>query len=136
MKIFIPYEKKRRYIGKIENGIFQKDVKTAVHLFNNLDAWGIDKQKFYDVILPNATVGVQIYDKQSKYYYRTPIRVFEKFCIKLEEYRGHREQVFLPREYFTKLRYKDLKFEIISEPCLEVKKFLDPENYQEPKLKL
>jgi hypothetical protein len=79
-----------RGIGKLEGGIFRKEVSKKKHLMRALYSWGIDKKVLDEL---GDEIVIEIFDKDEKKTYTTTAKYFR------EEGRvadfGHGEQVFL-----------------------------------------
>lgn len=130
MRLTIPHNGKTRHIGEIRNGIFRRSVSLTAHLFKRLDAWGIDEVIFDGIIANQATTGIQFQETELGEYYRTTVAVYQQYGIRnMPEYKGHRPQIFLPRNYFTKLKFYTSEPTIISEPPLHVLQFIHPERF-------
>lgn len=87
-------------IYKIPSGktVFSKTVKESKHLYRKSDAWGIDAQKYKELIEPNCDY-ILIHDLESGGDYKTRVKIFSKFGEYLH-FKPHRAQIFLPRIYF------------------------------------
>lgn len=111
----------RLKLGVIKNRVFLRTARESEHLFEKLDAWGIDARIFKAVISQRSDFFV-VKDTQRRKYYRTLTSMYEKFG----EYRhyiedhDHRAQIFLPRIYF---RVYDYDMRLIHEACPEALRF-------------
>jgi hypothetical protein len=78
-----------RGIGKLEGGIFRKEVSKKKHLMRALYSWGIDKKVLDDL---GDDIEIEIFDKDEK---KTYVTTASKFREGRTADFGHGEQVFL-----------------------------------------
>jgi len=101
MKIVIKEDNgKRVFIGEVfpKEFKFKKRVRKSIHLFEKLDAWGIDAKYFTGVLLPN-NYEIIIYDTDEHIHYYADAETFKKKG-EFKHYKPHRAQIFLSRKYF------------------------------------
>jgi hypothetical protein len=102
-----------RVIGFLDtnNKIFKKSVWLSKHLFQVLDAWGIDAVYFRDVLYPNG-YKIQIWEREEDEVYEATAEDIMKhgqyYHFKSEK-EDHRSQIFLSRRYWLKLSKADQK---------------------------
>lgn len=98
-----------RIIGNYDYDLnyLNKKVEESKHLYQKLDAWGIDARFWRDVLLPRNSE-IDIFDKENGILYKTKAEIYFKhgefLHFKGEE--DHQAQVFLSRRYFEQIDTK------------------------------
>lgn len=87
-----------RVIGKIWNSKFYKEVSKKKHLYEKLDAWGIDAE-YFDSHVAKCEL-ISILDKDENIVYEVEPRMYRMVGI-YKHFPPHRAQIFLPRSFFT-----------------------------------
>ena len=115
MKVQIQYEDgTKRTIGVIERKIlyefttveiFYKTItsRKALHLFEKLNAFGIDAKSFKEIIVPKCDV-IMIKDKYNDILYATTPNIYNRLGEYLT-FPPHKSQIFLSLVHFK--QYKD-----------------------------
>ena len=85
-------------IGTLHEGNFLKRVKRSKHLHRKTNAWGIDAEKFNNVIYPHVIEHngkIKVFDEENKRLYVTNADNFKLHGIYLH-FKPHKAQIFLP----------------------------------------
>lgn len=102
------YAKNGNYAGTLVGNIFKKQVRGSIHKFRAIGengSWGIDYEIIHAKLKPTHVV--RIIDTEAKILYQTPVKAYiEKGEIKHFKAgtNDHYTQVFLPVEFFTRVR--------------------------------
>lgn len=100
-KIMIDVGGTVKNIGFLEGEVFTTHRKESKHLYQKMDAWGIDV-KAYDGMRQNeGMTTVRVVDKETGITYSTHVDNFMSYGSILH-HKPHRAQVFLPRKYWSK----------------------------------
>ena len=92
-----PVKVGRKFIGWIQGNVFFKKVKKSKHLLRVIPAYGIDKEKFDNVIKPQVSL-IVIIEMEGKVAYMTSTRKFKEKAIERDF--GYGKQYFLPLTYW------------------------------------
>jgi len=92
--------KYKRHIGTIYDGEFYKRVRRSEHLYQELNAWGIDALFFKGKIVEECHT-VKILDTENNVLYTVPVSKFKQYG-EYRTYPPHRAQILLPLSYFER----------------------------------
>ena len=99
-KVYIKTGKGKRLIGNIEDGVFTSHRQSSKHLYNKLNAWGIDCKAYDGLLVDKQLHTIRIIDKDTGITYSTHAENFKKYGTILH-FKPHRVQVFLPLKYWN-----------------------------------
>jgi hypothetical protein len=87
------------HVGDIAGGTFYKKVNLSKHLFKKTDSFGLDAERFKQVI--SRCKEILIYETEEKILYRSTPEQWEKHGNYFT-FQKHRKKIFLSRVYHTK----------------------------------
>jgi hypothetical protein len=88
---------KGKFIGKISEDTFCKNVKKSKHLLRKWNAWGIDKA-IVDSLMRDGVQKIRVHEKEENIDYETSVKDFVEKGVEGDF--GHGKQIFLQLEYF------------------------------------
>lgn len=99
-KVYIQTGVGRRLIGEVDGGIFTTRRQSSKHLYNKLNAWGIDCKAYDGMLKDKELHTIRVIDLDTETTYSTHAENFKKYGTILH-FKPHRTQVFLPLKYWS-----------------------------------
>src|SRR3990167_11459106 len=94
-----------RMVGKLEDGVFTKNVRRSKHFMKIFNGWGIQSSVFNGI--ESRCKEIVINDTESNLIYKTNTKTYREHGILKDM--GHGMQIFLDEKYFEKIVGKQNK---------------------------
>lgn len=105
-KLFIETTKERKNIGWLHERTYYKKVKSSKHLYNTLNAWGIDAEAF-ELRISKECDSIKILDTETNVLYELSVSLFKALAI-YKHHKPHRPQMFVKlRDWGITENYKN-----------------------------